>query len=397
MKLTSNAVLSLAIIFSLSWVRLVNAVPPQIKIVGPRQDVNFGTLINAPNGHISFEKRPHGYRIWVPGRLKDSSQNINEEGGFSFDVKNWSYDTLAAAQPTYMDIGHVADNCDPNDFSFDRNYAAPNAVVPGAGGHTLLAFYDAEYHVACPSGQPLLSSIGLATSSNGGVTWTTQGQVMQGLDQGRKGFTYVTQQQLAAYLNGGNLDSGASGPSAVIREADFGIYIYLYYGDRTPITGGRDSIYVARALLSTNGMPGNWQQWTGNGWGSLGDQTSAAPVVVPSNTARSALQPHVSWNTALHRWLMVFHAKGDFEVSTSVDGVNWTPASSLLPFDTTNDGETAFPTLISLNEKVCTAFGCAQEKASQQVTGASGWLYFSSRPLNENQYFGHRAPFRIVR
>ena len=395
MKIAGNALLSFALVLSLSMVLPASAVTPQVKIVGPRQDVSFGTLINAPNGHISFEKRPHGYRIWLPGRLKDPSQNINEEGGFMFDVKNWSYDTLASAPPSYMDLGHVSDNCSANDFSFDRNYAAPNSIVPGTGAGTRLAFYDAEYHVACPSGQPLLSSIGLATSTDGGVTWTTQGQVMQGLDQARKGFSFVTQQQLGAYLNGGNLDSGASGPSVVIREADFGIYIYLYYGDRTPLTGGRDSIYVARALLSSNGMPGQWQQWTGNGWGALGDQATAVPVLVPSSTARSALQPHVSWNNAMHRWLMVFHAKDDFEVSTSVDGVRWTQALSLLPFDT-NDGETGFPTLISLKDEVCAAFGCVNEDPSQQVTGAGGWLYFSSRPLDKNQYFGHRVRFRIT-
>jgi len=394
MKIAGTAFLSFALMFSMSVMRPVNAVLPQIKIVGPRQDVNFGTLINAPNGHISFDTRPDGYRIWLPGRLKIPSQNINEEGGFMFDVKNWSIDSLGAAMPNYMDLGHVADNCDPDDFSFDRNYLAPNAVISGEGDHTLLAFYDAEYHVACPSGQPLLSSIGLATSSDGGLTWTRQGQIMQGLDQARNGFTYVTQQQLAAYLNGGNLDSGASGPSPVVREVDFGLYIYLYYGDRTPLTGGRDSIYVTRALVSSNGMPGEWQQWTGSGWGELGDQTSAVPVVVPSNTARSALQPHVSWNDAMHRWLMVFHAKGDFEVTTSVDGVNWTQASSLLAFDT-NDGETGFPTLISLNDGACAGGECLFERTSQQITGASGWLYYSSRPLNENQYFGHRVPFRV--
>ena len=406
MKLASCFFLSFALIFSLSAVSLVVAVPPQIKIVGPREDVFFGPLINAPNGHISFEKSPHGYRIWVPGRVRIPSQNINDEGGFTFDVHDWSYNELAQAQPTFMDLGHVSDNCDPNDFSFDRNYLAPNSVIPGVGFNVRLTFYDAEYHVACPSGQPLLSSIGLGTSTDGGVTWTRQGQVIAGLDQARKGFTFVTQKQLDAFNSGGNLDVGASGPSAIVLEADGAVYIYLYYADRTPITSGPDSIYLARALLASNGAPGHWQQWTGAGWGALGDQTSAVPVVVPSTAARSALQAHVSWNTVLHRWLMVFKTKIDFEITTSVDGVNWTQASSLLTFDP-KDQETGFPTLISPNGGACAGFGCnddgdlnswllqSERKASQQITGATGWLYYSSHPQNDGQYHGHRAPFRI--
>jgi len=386
-----------------------HAAQRRVNIFGPVEPVTFGPLINAPNGHISFQKQPGGYRIWVPGRLKIASLNINDEGGFTFDVKDWSNNVLAQAQPTYMDLGHIANNCDQNDTSFDRNYAAPNSVIPGVGDHKLLTFYDAEFHPYCPngepSGQPLLSSIGLATSTDGGFTWIRQGQVIQGLDQARKGFTFVTDKQVHEIQNGQRLDDGASGPSAVVREADGGVYIYLYYADRTPITAGPDSIYVARALLTTDGMPGNWQQWDGTEWGALGDQTSAEPIVVPSGSATSDLQPHVSWNTVLHRWLMVFKTRVDFEVATSVDGVTWSQPYSLLGFDP-NDQETGFPTLITPNGGACEGFGCeddddnlnslhSEPKASQQLTGASGWLYYSSHPANDPQYLGHRAPFRL--
>lgn len=406
MRVIPTAILISLLFFSGGFAIRNHAAQRRINIVGPVEEITFGPLINAPNGHISFEKEPHGYRIWLPGRLRVATQNLNEEGGFLCEVQSWSADDLAQAQPAFMDLGHTAVNCDSSDFSFDRNYLAPNSVIPGDGAGTLLTFYDAEYHVACPSGQPLLSSIGLGTSTDGGVTWTRQGQVIEGLDEALKGFAFITQKQLDAVNSGGNLDVGACGPSAVVREADGGVYIYLYYSDRTPITGGPDSIYVARALLTSNGLPGNWQQWTGTGWGALGDQTSAAPIVSPSKAARTALQSHVSWNTVLHRWLMVFKTKIDFEVATSLDGVNWSQASSLLTFDP-NDQETAFPTLISPNGGACEGFGCEDEgdlspwllqsgrKASQQITSASGWLYYSSHPANNPQYLGHRAPFRI--
>ena len=402
MKLISNAILSLVLSSVLAGVPSA-AGQRLVGIVGPVEDITFGSLINAPNGHISFQKEPGGYRIWLPGRLSIPAQNLNEEGGFLFEVPSWSSDDLAQAQPTYMDLGHTPKNCDPGDFSFDRNYAAPNAVLSDATPHVLLAFYDAEYHVACPSGEPLLSSIGLATSVDDGLTWQRQGQVIQGLDEARKGFAFVTQKQLNEFNNGRTLEDGASGPSALVRDADGKVYLYLYYADRTPITGGPDSIYLARSLLTTHGNPGTWQQWTGAGWSALGDQTSAAPILVPSTLARSALQPHVSWNTALQCWLMVFKTKIDFEVATSVDGINWSQASSLLTFDP-NDQETGFPTLISLNGGAADEFGpnddeldwlLPSRQASQQITSAVGWLYYSSHPANNPQYIGHRAPFRI--
>lgn len=93
-----------------------------------------------------------------------------------FDVPDFTPEDLAVAQPTLV-LGHNQRNCDPLDWAFDRNYAALNAVVPGASPGTLLGFYGAEYHVLCPSGQPLRSSIGVAISTDGGWTWTDRWRV----------------------------------------------------------------------------------------------------------------------------------------------------------------------------------------------------------------------------
>jgi hypothetical protein len=104
---------------------------------------------------------------------------------------------------------------------------------------------------------------------------------------------------------------------------------------------------------------------------------------------------------------MVFKTKIDFEVATSVDGINWSKASSLLTFDP-NDNETGFPTLITPNVGACEGPGCTYDDsvnppvgltdltASQQLTGVGGWLFYSSHPENDPQYHGHRARFRIM-
>lgn len=371
-----------------------------IQVVGPIEDVSFGALENTPNGHVSFQKLSNGYRLWLPGRLDDGS-DLGEEGGFRFDLHGWTLNDQANGEPFFAlgpeNPGYCVSTGPDKDLSFDRNYGAINAVIPGAESGTLLAFYDAEFHINCPNGSPLLSSIGSATSTDGGVTWQKQGQAIEGLDEADKGFCFVTQKQMDEVAAGNDhFDIGASGPSAVIRDDNGTEYIYLYYADRTPILGTPDSIYVARAALSTDGLPGSWQKWNGTDWGSVGDQKPAQPVITPTDDQRAALQPHVSFNTALGLWLIVFKTHSDFEIATSGDGVNWNASVPLLTFDPT-DRDDAFPTLISPHADGCdTNCTGGPVQPSQQVTGATGWLYYSTLPAVGPHYIGHRVRFAVM-
>lgn len=397
---TSVAVLIAAVIVML-WVPRLPAAFDYTIVAGPVEDnITFGSLINAPNGHISFQSNADGYRIWLPGRLI-VSQTSHLEGGFLLDVPDFTPDDLAAAQATLV-LGHDQGDCDPLHFNFDRNYAALNAVVPGAQAGSLIGFYDAEYHVLCPIGQPLLSSIGVGYSTDGGQTWQDRQQAFTGRDSATFGFFAVRDMQLQDGTH--RSDDGASGPSAIVRTVGGVPFIYVYYADRTPMTGGDDSIYVARARLESNGATGKWHSWNGSDWGAAGDQTVAAPIVVPA-PGGSALQPHVSWNTALQRWLMVFRGSTAFEYASSGDGVHWTHSRELVHFSAT-DENSGFPTLVSLSEALCARITCAgfsdpnatpppAPGASQQITNATGWLYYSARATGAKQYVGHRAPYRI--
>jgi len=427
MKPKSIAFLMLVLVSGVLALGQGNAAQPSIVMVGTIGDVTFGvppdTLVNAPNGHISFQKIIGGYRVWVPGRLpitptptatliSSASPSAHEEGGFAFDVTDWP--SLELPTPPTFVLGHVKDdnnpNCSPIIYSFDRDYKALNAVVPGPNPNTLWGFYDAEYHVTCSS-EPLLSSIGMATSNDGGITWNDNGQVIQGLDAAKFGAANtddpdydddsVIDKQFAKANPSPtgdpvSIDSGASGPSAVIPGDG---YIYVYYADRTPFTKRPDSIYVERARTSASPSPSpglEWEKWMGDSWVPASTQTLATAILVPSATAVIALQPHVSWNTSLHEWLMVFKTAIDFEVATSVDGVHWNPPVSLLTFDP-NDDKTGFPTLISIDEG----------ETSQQITGPNVWLYYSSlpkvspvptpgiTPLDPFHYHGHVVQFTI--
>ncbi len=384
-------------------ISILHAAPATISLGQIVEDVQFGQLVNAPNGHISFARDDHEYRIWLPGR----DPGPDQEGGFRFDVPGWSLTELANGVGIFGLGPSAPGQCPPGDNDFDRNYGAINAVVPGSNPHTLLAFYDAEFHPVCndhgdPQPEPILSSIGLAISTDDGVTWTKQGQIIQGLDEATLTFDAVT-----AWQRSGGQNDGASGPSVVVRDDGDDRYLYLYYADRAPLhhTYGddrQDSIYVARAKLATNGIQGSWQEWSGGGWGAIGDQTVAVPIVVPPAGDVVALQPHTSRNTALHSWLMVFKTRIDFSVTTSSDGVQWTTPVSLF---TAPDSyaEFGFPTLISDDLDDCHGVPCEDRDqtlgrhASQQITGASGYLYFSARTSTpvSTHYLGHRVRFDI--
>src|ERR1043166_6631835 len=135
MKLATFAFLSL--LFVSSFFALPNhAAQRRLQITGPVEDLNFGPLENAPNGHISFQKNPDGFGVWVPGKLQIDSHH-HYEGGFLFDVPNWSHYVLEQAQATFT-LGHFVDENAPDcgDYVFDRNYAAMNAVVPAAASGT---------------------------------------------------------------------------------------------------------------------------------------------------------------------------------------------------------------------------------------------------------------------
>jgi hypothetical protein len=116
------------------------------------------------------------------------------------------------------------------------------------------------------------------------------------------------------------------------------------------------------------------------------------------------LQPHTSRNSALQAWLMVFKTKFDFSITTSNDGVQWATPVSLFVVPT-DYAEFGFPTLVSIDLDDCRGGPCEDRDqalgnhASQQITGASGYLYYSAKPSTPQnaRYHGHRVRFDISR
>jgi hypothetical protein len=240
----------------------------------------------------------------------------------------------------------------------------------------------------------------VATSTDG-VTWTMLGPVLQGLDvasyRASDGITGC-KAVLPTMTAKSDLE-GAAGPSAIVRTDGDVRYIYVYYEDRvrlTAIAGGEpasskgrgrgrppdrvkptDDLYVARSPFASDGAPGSWQYWTGSGWKSSAQ--SAAPILKAPDGGEAA-HPQVSFNTAIRRYLMVFHTTADLYAATSADGVAWDTPVALQATNATTKAP-SFPTLIS------------PDQPDQQTTTATGSLYYSAHATGE--YLGFTRTFTV--
>ncbi len=351
--------------------------------LGPEERVDIGLLNNAPNGHTSYESAKGTLTVWVAGRLPSGQQGMKgTQGTFALQLHPPTWDTAAlqGAKPTLVfqapHDSHLV--CDAPE-GFYRDYAAINSVIPGPQPGELLGFVHGEFHPLgqTPGGLPLLASVGVATSADG-VHWSAATQVIQGQDATSRGC-----QAVAGSMTQRSDNEGAAGPSAVIRDDGGQKYIYVYYADRIRLTAPAPTmyIYVARAPYAGRGVPRGWQKWMGSGWIAVSDTLHAAPVITTPRGAGESAHPEISYNSQLHRWLMVFHTNQDLYAASSADGIRW-DAPQPLGAGTAGARKPAFPTLVT------------EADANQLTTGGSGWLYYSR---NEGtHYIGYRRTFSVT-
>jgi hypothetical protein len=310
--------------------------------LGAEEHVPFSNIRFCPDEHVSFIKGPRAFSVWVTG----------DGGSWLFRGPNLARLSPAGKGPILPPTGKE---------HFDRDYVGLSAVIPAGDGKGFLGFYHAEFHPKAPSAFPFLASLGLVTSADG-VTWKRAGQVIEGLEN-----------QLRP---GNNHNIGACEPSAVIHQGPEGEFIYLYWGEYYYDRQG--AIFVARAPRASDGRPGTWQKWTGSGWGVPGVQTVSESILkAPSKPPYLSYQmPHVSWNTVLKRWLMVFMSEEAIDVAASEDGIHFGPPIEIMripPFHMKlEEIFTAYPTLVS------------PQNGTQMLTGKEGFLYFARGPWGTN-------------
>ena len=324
----------------------------------------FGSDI--PDEHLSFLRQTDGsFRLWVTGSARTY-------GLVSPDLLSLTSLATSGGAP----IGVLLPS-GPGTTAFDADYAGAGSVFPAANGSDLLMIYHAENHLfngVLSPGSPFYAAIGLARSSDGGVTWTREGQIIGARDP-----------QSQTQTSGG---AGASTPSAIVADG----YIYVVFREIDP-QSAVSGFAVARAPISSDGAPGSWLKYDGGGFSTpgLGGAFTPLNIVLDPTAPGDMRQPQLSFNAYLNQFLMTCVGNGGVYALTSPDLINWTPGVVVLPApvpDATVNTKTMpfnwYPTIVST------------DKPSDQTSGQTGYLYYAKGNGGSNDHFMYRRAFNIV-
>lgn len=197
----------------------------------------------------------------------------------------------------------------------DENYASAGEVfVDPTNPNRLLAFYHGENH--CAQGwTTFVASILLASSLDGGQTWTRNGEVISGFNE----------QPCAS----AGRPTGAGELSAI----KIGSYYYIYFITWAP--GIADEIHMARVPVDQIFNPSAYQKWNNGSFSTPGiGGTSTAVMKRDANQGMTFVSnPGVSWNTYLQSYLSIARANNGFYFYTSPDGINWSTPKKIAGTD----------------------------------------------------------------
>ena len=243
-------------------------------------------------------------------------------------------------------------------MAFDADYAGAGSIFKAANGSDLLMIYHAENHLfgtVHSNGNPFYAGIGLAKSTDGGITWVRQGQILAAHDV-----------QLASQTSGG---AGIATPAAIEANG----YIYVFFREIDP-QNKVEGIGVARAPIAGDAAAGSWQKFFNGSYSSpgLGGDFTPLQITLDVNASADHRQPFVTFNTYLNEYVLIIVGNGGIYMCTSTDLINWTAGKVILPApvpDATVTPSTApynwYPTLIS------------PDQPSETLTGKTGYLYYA--------------------
>ncbi len=293
-----------------------------INLGAPQQLFHAGNpdamgMTTVPDMHTTFIRQADStYRVWITGHFY--SDSVYGATGLITTRDFLKYKPVG--NPAIAQVV-LAPSCRPGSAAcwnqYDADYAGADLVFPATNGKDLLMLYHGQsiyYGVRAPDekNDPAWSVVGLARSSDNGVTWQRQGSVVSGSD--------VKPDTIPA---GGIM--GAVEPGGIVA----GGYIYVFYA-YFPTQGDSDSgpstIQVARAPVSTDGAPGSWTKFYEGAFDSQPGLGGSGSQVVPTVFADSRpAQPWPVYSTYLNAYVLVFICEGGWYFSTSTDLVTWAP------------------------------------------------------------------------
>ncbi|MGA7573321.1 MAG: hypothetical protein WBV31_13710 [Terriglobales bacterium] len=315
-----------------------------------------------PDTPLGIIKTGSGYEFF--GSDGGSHSRQMWQGHYVGNNKSGSIVTTAGTLDNPLGTG------DPQDVSVSANPdAAVNPNYPSYGymgggpvfqvpqGMTGAGNLLATYHAELPN-DALYAALGLAASTDNGLTWTDLGEIIR-LNQ--------------AYAVG--LDGFEIGDGPLVLSPD-GKYFYLYFPDwlanGTPHATTITNVSVARALVSSvldaafgaaphHAVPfekfyqGKWDLEPGIG--------GASTDLNPTSGYEGYLDIH--YNSAIQRYVMIISNDTAFGYAESVDGLHWTVPIGLGTYGPI----AAYPTAVGLGD-------------DPHVLGSSFYIYFTHLPTD---------------
>jgi hypothetical protein len=310
-----------------------------------------------PDEHMTFMRQSdNSNRFWIAGGATPQGGGAAVASAIGLTT-----DDFASFMPLTLYDGNAVAGLGPSGpgtENFDADYVGPGTVITASNGTDLLMFYHAENHLfngVHYEFSPFYSSIGIARSTDNGLTWNRVGQVITGVTP------KPTQPPPGAL--------GAAGPSVIVAQG----YIYLFYLDVGNYDLFPDVVHVARAPVASDGAPGSWLKYYQGAFTEPGLGGMSTPVqnqVAPDDITKGAFWPDVSYNSCLGRFLMVFQTADGYYYSTSADLVTWTLQDKIFSFSPDIDPNGpwyGYQTLISTDQP------------NERVTSCSGFLYYAKR------------------
>jgi hypothetical protein len=210
--------------------------------------------------------------------------------------------------------------------SFDNGYAGIYGVYSGGRKGEVLAIYHAEDHEGMQvfeNGVPgFYASVALATSADGGATFSKVGQIITGsLPKGANG----------------RLDQGCGEPSLIPDKS--GRYLYAYYTDHSRVDKRGVQICLARSLLGDKARPGTWKKFFHGEFAEPGLSGRDTPVLSAAQESADAAFPNVTYSQKTGRYVMVLNLvyyreqiaeKSGIYIAYSEDGIQWSKPEQLV-------------------------------------------------------------------
>jgi hypothetical protein len=330
-----------------------NAQPPVTDPYNPFAwpDTPLG-IIKVGNGYEFFgsDGGTHSRQMW------EGHSAGNNKSGSIVTTTGTLDNPLGTGDPQDVSVSSNSDpSVNPNYSSYGYMGGGPVFQVPAGmtGAGNLLATYHAEL-----PNDALYAALGLAASTDNGLTWTDLGEIIR-LNQ--------------SYAVG--LDGFEIGDGPLVLSPD-GMYFYLYFPDwianGTPHTTTTTNVSVARALVSSvlNAAFGSaphhavaFEKFYKGSWHLQPAIGGASTDLNPKSAYQGYLDIH--YNSAIQRYVMIISNDTSFGYAESVDGLTWTLPISLGTYGPI----AAYPTAVGLGDDT-------------HVLGQSFYVYFTHLPAD---------------